>query len=314
MVKFASTTLVFTDEEIKKIISMDDAVEAVESCFKEHGIGNATNLTASFDTSKKSVHMKAGFIRSKNLVALKTLGFIVLSDINVRSPLAMMDSTLVTWLRTGAAGAVAARHLARRDSKKIAVIGTGKQGRAQLIGLTRVLPSISTVRAWSPTLGKREVYAEEMSKNLGLDVKAVDTCRDAVIGTDLIVTATWAREPLVKGEWVSPGTHVNAMGADLVGMQELDFALLQKSKIFVDEIDQALKMGAVNVPFSNAEIARDSIQGTLGQVIAKKIQGRVSDDDITVFDSSGIGMQDVALASLAYERRDMVPHQEFHLA
>jgi len=295
---------------------MEDTIQAVEGSFRESGNGGASNLSTHLSTGgggKSDLHIKAGFLSSKGYVALKTSGILILSRAGTRKPLAIMDSGQITWLRTGAAGAIAAKYLARKDSEKIAVIGTGKQGRAQLIGLCRVLPKINQVNAWSPTPQKREVFASEMSAQLGIDIQPTDTVKGAVTAADVIVTATPSTQAFLLSDYVRLGCHINAMGADLPGMQELDSGLLVKSRIFVDDLEQALKVGAINVAFGAGALSREKICGTLGEVVAGKIPGRNSSDDITVFDSSGLGMQDTALASWIYENRETIPHQEIQL-
>ncbi len=146
--------------------------------------------------------------------------------------------------------------------------------------------------------------------HLGIQIKPADSVKDAVADADIIVTATPSTKPFLFSDHVIPGCHINAMGADLPGMQELDSTLLRKSRIFVDDFEQASKVGAINVSFATGEL---KICGTLGEVIVDKIRGRISNNDVTVFDSSGLGMQDTALASLIYERRGSIPHEEAQL-
>ncbi len=310
------SVMIFHNDSVKQHVTMLDTIRAVEDSFRENGTGGVSNLSTSLPTGqgeKNAVHIKAGYLSSKGIVALKTSGILILSRVGTRRPLAIMDSAQITWLRTGAAGGVAAKYLARKDSEKVAILGTGKQGRAQLVGLRNVLPIISQVEAWSPTSQKREKFANEMSTLLGLDIKPAETVKDAVADADVIVTATPSTKPFLLSAHVKPGSHINAMGADLPGMQELGAALLGKSRIFVDDFGEASKVGAINVPFAAGELAREKICGTLGEVIAGKIRGRISDKDITVFDSSGLGMQDAALASWIYEKREAIPHDSISL-
>jgi alanine dehydrogenase len=309
------SVLIFSNESIKRNVNMEDTIREVEGSFRELGNGGVSNLSTNLQTGhgeKNAVHIKAGYLPSKGYVTLKTSGILILSRVGIRRPLAIMDSAQITWLRTGAAGAVAAKYLARKNAKNIAILGTGKQGRAQLIGLCNVLPKIGQVKAWSPTAQKREMYANEMTNHLGIQIKPADSVKDAVADAEIIVTATPSTKPFLLSNHVLPGCHINAMGADLPGMQELDSTLLRRSRIFVDDFEQASKVGAINVPFATGEL-EEKICGTLGEVIVDKIRGRISNNDVTVFDSSGLGMQDTALASLIYERRGSIPHEEAQL-
>src|SRR5579872_4565526 len=138
----APVTLVFSNDAIKQHISMEEGIHAVEESFRGHGRGEVANLSTSLktrDSWKNAIHIKVGYLVSSQYSALKTSGILIFSQSGIRKPLAIMDSAQITWLRTGAAGAVAAKYLARKDSRSIAVIGTGKQGRSQLLGLTKVL-------------------------------------------------------------------------------------------------------------------------------------------------------------------------------
>jgi alanine dehydrogenase len=298
----SSGTILLTRSEFEELVAMKDALACVELAFNEHGNGVASNLTEIFTVAGKEVTVKAGYLGPEKIIGLKSLGLVLISrSENPFAPLAIIEHSLITWLRTAAAGAVAAKYLARPDSRKVGIIGTGKQGRAQLVGLNEVL-KIESVKAWSPTKERREEYSREMSDKLGVDVEAVDTVQQAVEDRDVVVTATPSREPLVHDTWVSPGTHINAIGADLPGMQELSPALLQRGDIFADDTDQALRIGAVNVGVATGILSREDIRGTLGQVVAGKISGRTARDEITIFDCSGLGMMDVALAMNIYQK------------
>jgi alanine dehydrogenase len=281
---------------------MKDAIEAVELAFKAHGNNSAGNLTQPFDVKGKTMMIKAGYIESEKIVGLKTLGLVIVSSLeSLGTPIAIMEHSQITWLRTGAAGAVAAKHLARKDCSKVGVIGTGRQGRAQLIGLNEVF-KIGHVKAWSPTKEHRDAYAKEMSTRLGIPVEAAGTAKEAVQDRDIVVTATRAREPFVEDGWIGSGTHINAIGADSPGMQELTVKLLKKATVFADDIEQAMRIGAVNVGVADKSLTRENIRGSLGEVVAGKIRGRTSSDEITVFDCSGLGMMDVALGSIVHRR------------
>jgi alanine dehydrogenase len=212
-----------------------------------------------------------------------------------------MDGTWITNIRTGAGAAVAAKYFARKDSRTVAMLGAGAQARTQLIGLNEVL-DIRGVRVNDVIPEKARGYADEMSKKLGLDVKPVDDTGEAVKGADVIVTVTPVRKPILMNEWVSDGMHINAIGADAPGKQELDPQILRRAKIIVDDLEQALHAGEVNVPLSKGLITRDDIRAELGEVITGKKPGRTSREDITVFDSTGLAVQDIATAWTIYQK------------
>lgn len=141
-----------------------------------------------------------------------------------------------------------------------------------------------------------------MSTRLGIPVEAAGTAKEAVQDRDIVVTATRVCEPFVEDGWIRSGTHINAIGADSPGMQELTVKLLKKATVFADDIEQAMRIGAVNVGVADKSLTRENIRGSLGEVVAGKIRGRTSSDEITVFDCSGLGMMDVALGSIVHRR------------
>jgi alanine dehydrogenase len=301
-VRASGETIVLTRSDVERLVEMEDAIDAVEAAFRAHGEGRASNLTRNFAVNNNVASIKVGLVSDLGRVGLKSLGLVVLcADDQLRRPLAIMEQAPITYLRTGAAGAIAAKYLARRDCRRVGVLGSGRQARAQLGALTKIF-DLDHVTAWSPTSEHRQMFAREMCDVLGVPVIEVDEPQVAVEGQDIVVTATRAREPIVANHWVSAGTHINAIGADLPGSQELPADLLERAEVFADDVDQALWMGAVNVPITRGALRREIVRASLGQVIAGRTLGRTGDAAITVFDCSGLGMMDVALAQRVYER------------
>jgi alanine dehydrogenase len=215
-----------------------------------------------------------------------------------------MSGTAITDMRTGAAGGIAAKYLARRNSKVLGLIGAGAQARTQLTALLEVFRSLDEVRVWSRSKDRREEFIEEMSVKYGglVEMFSVGSVEEAVRGADIVVTATPSRTPLVMDNWVSPGAHFNCIGADAPGKEELDPSILKRAKIVVDDWEQAAHSGEINVPLSKGFISEEDIWAELGEVIAGKKAGRASDDEITVFVSTGLALQDAVTASLVYRR------------
>ena len=183
-------------------------------------------------------------------------------------------------------------------------VNCGRQSRTQLQAIREVLPALEEVKLCEPRRERRDAavrLAEQMTAETGLDVHAVERIEDAA-EADIVVTTTPVRSPLVRNEWIKPGTHINAIGADAPGKQELDPALLTRAKIVVDDLAQARHSGEINVPLARGELALDAVYGNLGSIVAGMKQGRVSDDEITVFDSTGLAIQDMATAKIVYEK------------
>jgi alanine dehydrogenase len=217
-------------------------------------------------------------------------------------PLAICDGSHHTLMRTGASAAVSARWLARKGSKVLAILGTGSVGQGTLATCDTVL-DWDDVRIWSRSRESVDRFlASEAPKYPHLTLAGTTDVRTAVEGADVIVTGTHARGWIVDEAWVKPGAHLAALGADLAGEQELHPGLLQRGRVFVDDIRQCREDGEINVPLRDGVFTEDDVAGEIGKVICGELEGRQSDDQITVFDSTGIALQDSATVPLEYER------------
>jgi alanine dehydrogenase len=217
-------------------------------------------------------------------------------------PLAICDGSHHTMMRTGSSAAVSAKWLAREDSRVLAIVGAGTVGRGALATCNEVFPW-EEVRVWSRSQATLDAFVEEeQPKYPAFELEASTDLEQVVRGADVIVTGTHARGALVDAEWVSPGAHIAALGADLEGEQELDPRILQSARIFVDDIRQCRSDGEINVALREGLISQEDVAGEIGKVIAGELEGRQSDEQITVFDSTGIALQDSATVPLEYER------------
>ena len=299
---------------------MREAVEAVEEAFRAKGLGKAQMPPKAyiyFDRYNGDFRVMPAYLEEQDIAGVKivnahpnnpklhglpaVMAVMVLLDPKTGAPLAIMDGTFITNLRTGAAGAVAARYLAREDSRVVAMVGAGAQAETQLIALNEVL-DIEEVRVEDIVAEKAEKYARRLGEKLGLAIVPKRHVVEAVRGADVIVTTIPVRKPIVESEWVSEGVHINAIGADAPGKQELDPRILRRAKIVVDDIKQAIHGGEVNVPLSKGVIARGDIYADLGEVVTGKKPGRTSRDEITIFDSTGLAVQDVATNWIVYKK------------
>jgi alanine dehydrogenase len=229
------------------------------------------------------------------------MAIIVLCDPNTGRILSIMDGAYITSVRTGAAGGIAVKYLARRDSSVIGLIGAGVQARTQLLAISQVLPRIEEVKVFDQQRDASTRYASEMGTKLDINIRPVETIEEAT-EADIVVTSTPSRKPVVKKQHISPGTHINAIGADAKGKQELEADLLKKAKIIIDNLEQASDSGEINVPLSQGVIKVEDIYGTLGEVVANVMKGRESDEEITVFDSTGLAIQDIICAKFIYDK------------
>ncbi|MEO1482695.1 MAG: ornithine cyclodeaminase family protein [Myxococcota bacterium] len=220
------------------------------------------------------------------------LGLYVLSDPATAMPLAVMDGTSLTALRTGAAAGVASKFLARSDAKTLGLVGAGVQAVQFLDAHRELFPHIS-VRVADKDVERAARFASAHG------VQATST--EEAAGSDIVCIATPSREPVIFAAMVKAGAHINAMGADAPGKQELAGELLGSAQVFVDEIEQATHSGEINVPLHDGTYSQDQIAGTIGDVILEKTAGRRDAGEITIFDSTGLAVQDLALAAKIYE-------------
>lgn len=304
--------------QVRKLLGMPDVIRAVGQVFRMHGMKKVqmpAKIYLHLDKYEGDFRAMPSYIEGLEACGLKwvnvhpknsrfglpsVMAVIIYSDPKTGFPLCIMEGTLITNLRTGAAGAVAARALARKNSRTVGLVGCGVQARTQLLALKELF-KIKSAAVWGTKLEYAIDFARDMA-SLGLHLEIKKDIRDCVRDKDIVVTATPARKPIVKSGWISPGTHINAIGADAPGKEELEPAILRKAKIFVDDRAQACHSGEINVPLSKGLISAKDIRATLGEVLAGKKNGRVNDREITVFDSTGLAIQDVACAHFAYKK------------
>jgi ornithine cyclodeaminase/alanine dehydrogenase len=219
------------------------------------------------------------------------MGVYILSDPATAQPLAIMDATSITAYRTGAAGAVASKYLAVGSPRTLGFIGCGVQARVLLAAHQVLFPRLE-LRMADLHADAAERFAAEAG---GRAVSLADAA-----ACDIVCTSTPSRTPVVQRAWIGAGTHINAMGADGPGKQELDPAILRDAKVVIDDEHQAHHSGEINVPLETGELRVETLYGTLGDIVAGTKAGRVG-DEITVFDSTGLAIQDVAVARMIYD-------------
>jgi len=303
-------SIILTQSDIHSVVKMSAVVPAIEAAFEAHGRGRTQmpvkvylelpEFHGDFRAMPAYMEGSAGVKwvnshpRNPDSHGLPSvLGMYILSDPVTAVPLAVMDATLLTALRTGAAAAVAAKVLARPDASSVGFVGCGVQARTMLDALRVVFDGLQVVAA-DQSAAAAATFAAEIGGSVG-DVAAASAC-------DIVCTATPSRTPIVRREWVRPGAHINAMGADAHGKQELESGLLAVAKVVIDDWQQACESGEVNVPLHDGSLTRDGIHAALGEIVAGLSPGRETDQEITVFDSTGLAVQDVALARLVYEQ------------
>jgi alanine dehydrogenase len=312
-------TRVLTRRDVQALLGWDECIAAVEDAFRLHAEGRslAPGVLA-IRAPDGGFHIKAAGLQLGRLyVAVKTnanfsdnprrhglpaiQGVIVLCDATDGRPLAVMDSIEVTIRRTAAATAVAARHLARPGSRAATICGCGSQGRAQLRALARVLP-IERAFAFDADAGVATSYAHAMSAELGIDVTPAESLEAALAQSDVCVTCTPSRQAFLRLEDVRPGTFVAAVGADSPDKQELHPQLMAGSAVVTDVLEQCAAIGDLHHALEAGSMSRADVHAELADLVVGRRPGRRSDEEITIFDSTGTALQDVAAAVVAYEK------------
>ena len=312
-------TLLLRRSEVAALLGVEECMAAVEQAFMLHAQGKATPPgTLGIHTTGGGFHIKAGLLElGRTYFAAKTnanfpqnmqrfglpliQGIIVLCDGENGYPLALMDSMEITIIRTGATTGVAAKYLARPDAQVVTICGCGNQGRISLRALARVRP---LTRAYAFDIDEKQAgrFAIELSQELGIDVSVVADLAKAVAESDICVTCTPSKAPFLKREYVSQGTFIAAVGADSEEKQELEPELIESSKVVVDLLDQCATIGELHHALEQGLVTRPDVHAELGEVIAGKKAGRTSPDEVIIFDSTGMALQDVAAAAIVYEK------------
>jgi len=312
-------TLLLQRSDILELLSLDECIAAVEVAFRQHCEGGTPPpKVLGMPATDGGFHIKAAllgtspayfaaklngnFFHNYQRFAMPNIqGLIVLCDAANGYPLAVMDSIEITILRTGAATAVAAKHLARRDSKIATICGCGNQGRVQLRALCRTLP-LQHVYAFDLDEAGANRFATELSQELRIEIEVARELGTAVRKADVCVTCTPAKKYFLNKEHVAPGTFIAAVGADNEEKQELDPQLLASSTVVADIVEQCIEIGDLHHAIAADMVQRNDIHAELGELVTGKRPGRTSRDEITVFDSTGTALQDAAAAALVYER------------
>lgn len=313
-----SPTLLLSRADVALSLSLDDCIAAVENAFRLAGRGEAPAAgILGYPAVSGGFHVKAAALRlsrpyfaaklnanfSENgrRFGLPTIqGIVALFDAENGRPLALMDSIEITLLRTAAATAVAAKHLARPDSAVALVCGCGAQGRAQIRALTRVLP-IERVYACDLDTAASERFAEELAPSLGIEIRTTDEPGPALRKSEVAVTCTTSRRAFLGRADVPAGLFLAAVGADAPDKQELDPEILRTGRVVVDSREQCATIGELHHALAQGIVDSPADAVELAELVAGVKPSRQSRDEITVFDSTGVALEDVAAAAAAYE-------------
>jgi alanine dehydrogenase len=308
-------TLLLTRSDVRALLTFDDCIAAVEEAFRLRGIGvvppagilgmavtgGGFHIKAAVLGNRFAAKVNGNFYGNPQRGLPAIQGAIVLCDAGNGRLLAIMDSIEITIQRTGAATAVAAKVLARPRSEVATICGCGNQGRVQLRALSRVLP---LVRAFAFDLDPRRAreFSAELAAELGIEISPTEDLAEAVSRSDVCVTCTPSRAPILHRGVLRPGTFLSAVGSDSPDKQELDPAIFSSAKVVVDVLDQCAEIGELHHALKANLIRREAVHAELAEIVAGRKPGRTSEGEIIVFDSTGTALQDVAAAAAVYEK------------
>ena len=301
-------TLLLRKNDVAGLLDMKDIIAVVEQTLKDQPLGKTQmppkaylvldegDFRAMPAATKEAAVVKWVNVHPKNhALGLPTvMAILIYSDPSTGYPLAIMDASDITAYRTGAMAAIASKYLARKDAHTLGIIGAGRQAHTQLLAHTGLF-HLTSIKV-------HDISESAIERFIGsFPEYPIEACSpEGAAASDIVCTITTSQEPVIKREWIAPGTHINAIGADAPGKEELDPSILKDAVIVVDDLRQAAGSGEINVPLEKELLALEEVYGDLGEIVAGKKQGREDEQAITVFDSTGIAVADLAVARLVY--------------
>ncbi len=319
---------VLNKSEIMQVIEMAPTIQAVEEVYKMKSSGEAVawpTVFHIFEEGERDMDIRSGYLPGAHIFGHKTIGFfggngdkglptlmatICLFDEYTGSLTGILEGAYITGVRTGAAGAIGAKYLARKDSETLFILGAGNQAAYQIGACITAFPGLKKVYIAdliAPDNAERFAagIAERLKDELGIDAagiafEATNDPATTVPESDIVITVTPAREPVIKKEWTRPGQHFSTVGSDMEGKEELDPEIFAGAKVFVDDMEHCLEAGETEIPVKKGIIAEENVN-EIGNLLLGKVEGRTSDEDITIYDPAGMALLDIAAANVALE-------------
>ena len=309
-----------TEAHVKSLLSMAELIPAMESAVARFSAGEVlqpVRTVLSVGPSKAYFGLMPAYVQNPARLGAKLvtvfnenherglpshLATILLLDPDTGALVGLMDGRYITETRTAAVSAVSARHLSRADAGTLAIIGSGVQARSHLEALNEVR-TLSEVRVWSPNARSRQRFVDEMTGKVAATIRDCSSARDAVEHADLVVLATASPTPVVEDNWIMPGAHVVSVGACRPDQREMAPELTSRGRLFVDSRAAAIvESGDVVISMREGRFKQDHIAGELGELVLGRVEGRTSPDQITIFKSLGMAVEDVVTADLVFRR------------
>ncbi|MBP2237966.1 ornithine cyclodeaminase/alanine dehydrogenase [Sinorhizobium kostiense] len=312
-------TLLLKKEEVGRLICMKEVIGTVEEAYRAFSsdqVEQPDYIGIDLPSPRGEIDFKLGYYKANEVISMKAssggfinnptahgvpsgMASIFLFDARSGALICVMDGSLILGLRTGASGAVSVMALARKNARKITSIGTGNQARMQIRAIHEIM-KIEEIHAWDNSPETLSKYKADIESEFGIPVIMAASKKEAVEQADILITTTRGKGSLVETDWVKPGTHIVAIGTDQQGKQELDPGIFRNAKVVVDSIAQCTEKGETWHPLNENIITRDDIHGEIGEILLGKKPGRENDDEVTIFDSTGMAIQDNTTAGKIY--------------
>ena len=312
--------LILSEKQVQALIDIDELIAALERAHIQYSTGKAVmpvRLVVPLPQIDGRITSMPGFLNEDQALGMKVVTYFqnnpkqnlpsILATIMLFSPesgkmIAVMDGSYITAIRTACASAMATKVLSNPTASVLGVLGAGVQAKAHITALSRVR-NLHSIKIYSPSGTSAGRVKQELESELRIDIEVAKSAEEAVRGADLIVTATTAKEPILQAEWLKPGAHINAVGSHRPDLRELDGATLARSNVFVDSRDAIMaECGDVLLALAEKSITADHVQAEIGEVLAAIKPGRTKTDELTIYKSVGIAIQDVAAAQLVYQK------------
>jgi len=312
-------TLLLKKEEVRRLISMKEVIGTVEEAYKAFNSDQVLQppyIGIDLPSHRGEIDFKLGYNQGNEVISMKAssggftgnpeqygvpngMGSVLLFDGRSGALMCVMDGSLLTGLRTGACGAVSVKALARKNARKITSIGTGNQARMQIRAIREVM-KIEEIHAWDHHPETLARYKADIESEFDIPVVMANSKEEAVAQADILITTTRGKGSLVGAGWVKPGTHIVAIGSDAPGKQEFEPQVFRGAKVVVDSIAQCVEKGETQHPIAKGIMTPKDIHAEIGEILLGKKPGRESDDEITIFDSTGMAIQDNTTAAKIY--------------
>jgi ornithine cyclodeaminase/alanine dehydrogenase len=312
--------LILSRQDVESLLTMGETLDIMEEGFRQLSIGNVIMPQRPVVQVEKQqgifLIMPAYVSGEMNIFSNKIvtvypnnperyrlptiLASITLYDVKTGELLSIMDGSFITAMRTGAASGVATKHLARKDSETVGILGTGIQARTQIEAMCETL-NIERVKAYGLDRDQMQHFCQDMGEKLSINMKLCNNSEEVVRGSDVVILATSSKTPVLDGNWLDEGTHINAIGSHTPTTRELDDTSVQRSKIIVDLKEAALlEAGDLLIPISKGLLPQNPVYAELGELVTGRKRGRINDQEITLFKSVGLAVQDAAAAFKVY--------------